>query len=261
MRYVRLYIAFVRFAFMRAMEFRLDFFFRFGMDVIWYAYQLAFFEILFLRTPTLLGMTPADVRVFIGAVFVMDAFHMTVFATNMWWFPIQVNRGDLDFHLVRPVSSLFFLSVREFAANSFFNLVLAIGVLVWMISAHPADFGAVRLAGFVGLLLVCSLLHHALNVLFLLPVIWMHNAAGLRDLFMGLGQYMARPDVIYRGWVRRLFTVVLPFAVLVSFPVRALLGPDFLGPALQILATTAVAYGILAVAWRFALRAYSSASS
>ena len=32
--------------------------------------------------------------------------------------------------MVRPVSSLFFLSVREFAANSFFNLVLAIGVLV-----------------------------------------------------------------------------------------------------------------------------------
>ena len=66
---------------------------------------------------------------------------MTVFANNMWWLPIAVNRGDLDYYLVRPVSSLFFLSLREFAANSFLNLLLATGILVWALARYPASPG------------------------------------------------------------------------------------------------------------------------
>ena len=45
---------------------------------------------------------------------VADAIHMTVFSNNMWWFPIFINRGDLDYYLIRPVSSLFFLSLRDY---------------------------------------------------------------------------------------------------------------------------------------------------
>ena len=261
MRYARLYLHFLRFSFVRALEFRLDFFFRFGMDVVWYAYQLAFFEILFLQTPVLVGWNADDIRVFVGAVFVADALHMTVFASNMWWFPIFVNRGELDHYLVRPVSSLFFLSVREFAANSFLNLVLAIGILVAMVHAHPEPFGAGRLLLFGALMAAGALLHYALNLLFLLPVIWMHNASGLRELWFGLGAYTSRPDGIFRGPVRRLLTVVLPVAVIVSFPVRALLSDDPLPIALHVVTAAAGALTVLGLAWRLALRSYSSASS
>ena len=45
----------------------------------------------------------------------------------MWWLPMLINRGDLDYYLVRPVSTLFFVSFRDFAANSFVNLVIATG--------------------------------------------------------------------------------------------------------------------------------------
>ncbi len=261
MRYMRLYAAFVRFAFQRAMEFRVDFFFRFGMDVVWYAYQLAFFEILFLRTPTLMGLSPADVRVFAGALFVSDAFHMTVFASNLWWFPLQVNQGDLDHALVRPVSSLFFVGLREFAANSFFNLVLAIAILIAMVGAHPTPFGAPRLLLFGALLFVGTILHFAVHMLLLLPVFWMHDVSGLRQIAFGLDTFGSRPDAIYRGWFRRVVTVLVPVALVVSFPVRALLAADPWPAAWQLLATTAVAVLLLALAWRRALVAYSSASS
>jgi ABC-2 type transport system permease protein len=261
MRYARLYVHLLRFSFVRALEFRLDFFFRFGMDAVWYAYQLAFFEILFLQTPTLMGWSAADIRVFIGAVFVADALHMTVFASNMWWFPILVNRGDLDYYLVRPVSSLYFLSVREFAANSFLNLVLAVGVLVVMVSAHPVGFGVGRLLLFGTLMGIAALLHYALNLMFLLPVIWMHNASGLRELWFGLGAYTSRPDAIFRGWIRRLLTTILPVAVIVSFPVRALLAEAPWPIAGHVVAATAGALVVLGLFWRLALRSYSSASS
>ena len=77
---------------------------------------------------------------------------MTFFANNMWKLPLAVNRGDLDYHLVRPVSTLFFVSLRDFAANSFVNLLMAVGVLVWAVSVHPTPLPAWRIALFAAVL-------------------------------------------------------------------------------------------------------------
>ena len=77
-RYATLYAYFLRFSVSRALEFRLDFFFRVVMDVIYYAVNLAFFEIIYRNTTTLGGWTIEQARVFICAYFVIDAVHMTV---------------------------------------------------------------------------------------------------------------------------------------------------------------------------------------
>ena len=108
------------------MEFRLDFTFRIMMDVIYYVINIALFEILFLHTPLIAGWTNEQMMIFIGSFLLVDAINMTIFSTNMWWLPYYVNRGDLDYYLIRPVSPLFFLSLREFSANSFINTGLIV---------------------------------------------------------------------------------------------------------------------------------------
>ena len=140
-RYLRLYAYFLRFSFSRAMEFRVDFFFRVGMDALWYAVHLAFFTVLFRHTGILGGWNYDEVLIFASTIFLMDAVQMTMFSNNLWWLPIFVNKGDLDYYLVRPVSSLFFLSLRDFAANSFLNLLLAIGILVYALARYPEPLG------------------------------------------------------------------------------------------------------------------------
>src|SRR6185503_921918 len=117
-RYLRLYGYFLRFSFSRALEFRFDFFFRIGMDTLWYAHHLAFFWILYRHTTLLGGWTLDQMYIFAGGVFLMDGIQMTMTANNTWMLPILVNKGDVDYYLMRPVSSLFFLSLRDFAANS-----------------------------------------------------------------------------------------------------------------------------------------------
>ena len=73
LRYLRLYLYFLRFSFSRALEFRLDFFFRVGMDIVWYAVHLGFFSVLYQHTASLGGLTQDQVLVFVGAVFVAEA--------------------------------------------------------------------------------------------------------------------------------------------------------------------------------------------
>ena len=169
-RYLRLYAYFLRFSFSRAMEFRVDFFFRVGMDILWNITHIAFFTVLFLHSNMLGDLTLDQIWVFMGALFVSDAIHMTVFSNNMWWLPLLVNKGDLDYYLVRPVSSLFFVSLRDFAANSFLNLLIAVGILTYALLRYPDPLSAGAILTFVAFLLAGSFLHWVTHMLFIIPV-------------------------------------------------------------------------------------------
>lgn len=261
MRYLRLYAAFIRFSFSKAMEFRIDFFFRIGMDIIWNIVNISFFWILYQHTPLLGGWTFDQMLVFAGGVFVVDAVHMTLFSNNMWWLPTYINKGDVDYHLVRPVSSLFVLSVRDFAANSFVNLLMACGILTWVLARYPGKLGAASILLFLVLLLVGVVLHYALSMLFIIPTFWLHASGGLREILWATEQYMTRPHGIFQGWMARILVSILPFGLIVSFPTRIL----FEGPSPTLLAhmfaVTGVVFFLMTSLWRAGLRAYSSASS
>ncbi len=260
-RYLRLYACFVRFSFSRAMEFRLDFFFRIVMDLVWNAVHLGFFWLLFRHTTLLGGLDFDQAIVFAASFFLVDALHMTIFSNNMWWFPTLVNRGDLDYYLIRPVSPLFFLSLRDFAANSFVNLLAAVGILAWALARCPGSFSPGPLILFFLLLGGGLLLHFCLNLLFLLPVFWMHSASGTRELFFALSRYSQKPHGIFRGWVLRVLVTALPFALIASFPVNALFFGASLGRLAHVLAVVVGMFGLLLLVWRRGLAAYASASS
>jgi ABC-2 type transport system permease protein len=261
LRYLRLYGAFLRFAFGRAVQFRLDFFFRVFMDVLWYAQYLFFFDVLYAHTPTVGGWTREQGFVFTGALFVVDALQMTVFANSLWAVPTLINGGDLDYHLVRPVSSLFMASLRDFAVNSFVNLLMAVGVLVYALASYSQPLPAAHVALFALLLLAGVLVHYVLHMLSVIPVFWTQSGTGFRELFWTFDPAMARPVDVYRGWMRRVLTTVLPLGVIVSFPCRVLFEGPSLSLVAHVLAVTAIGLGVVALLWRRGLRVYGSASS
>lgn len=260
-RYLRLYAHFLRFSFSRAMQFRLDFFFRVGMDTLWYAMHLTFFGVLYGHTDAVGGWDRHQTAVFLGGVFVADALQMTLFSNNLWNFTQAVNKGDLDYHLVRPVSTLFFVSLREFAANSFLNLLMAIGILVWAIAGYPHPFPPGALLAYVPTLLLGVFLHFCLQLGFLLPVFWIHSGTGLRDVFWTVDAYTSRPVGIFSGWVRRVLVSVLPLALVVSYPTRVLLEGPSVGLVAHVAGAAVVAFVVLLFVWKRGLLAYSSASS
>jgi ABC-2 type transport system permease protein len=260
-RYFRLYAHFVRFSLMRAAAFRLDFWFRIVMDVLYYAVNLAFFKLLYLHTGQLGGWNEPQVMIFVSAYLVVDAISMTVFSNNMWWFPIFVNRGDLDYYLVRPVSSLFFISLRDFAANSFVNLLMTFGIFAWAVARYPDPIPAGRLLLFAVLILNGAVLHYIIRMLTLIPVFWTHSARGFDQVYWSLSKFMERPDRLFTGWLRKVITFVLPFALMASFPARYLIEGWDLGLMATLAAVTVAFFGILVWFWGVGLRSYSSASS
>ena len=260
-RYLRLYVQFLAFSFKRSLEYRMDFWFRVAMDCVYYAVQIGFFSILYLHTQTLGGWTYDQVLVFVAGYLLSDAIHMTIFSNNMWWLPILVNRGDLDYYLVRPVSSLFFLSLRDFAANSFLNLLIAIGLLVWALLRFPLGLSLLNLSWFLFLLLCGNILRYSLHMFFVVPVFWMHTNRGLANAYYSAVKLIERPDQIFSFWVRRLLMTVFPVLLIVSVPVGVLFEGPKVDSVVLVLSVTGLLFFLLQGFWALGLRAYSSASS
>ncbi len=261
LRYLRLYAYFIRFSVSKAMAFRFDFFFRVFMDLVYYGIQIGFYNVVFLQTASLGGWNRDQALVFMGAFLVVDGISMTVFSNNLWWFPTAVNRGDLDYYLARPVSPLFFLTLRDFAANSLINLAFALGILGWAISRLPEIPGPGLTLLFLGMIALGSILHSMVHLLVLIPVFWLHSAGGLHGIFYSMSRCMERPDGIFTGWARRILVTVFPFCLMASFPARVYLEGPRAGILLHFAAVVAAVSAF--VYWLFGrgMRAYSSASS
>ena len=260
-RYLRLYLHFLRFSFSRAFEFRLDFCFRIVMDCVFYAVNLAFFSILYNYRDLIGGWTIDQCYVFVAGFFLVDALHMTIFSNNMWWLPLLVNKGDLDYYLVRPVSSLFFLSLREFAANSFVNLIIAVGILAWAIERYPGELSAGQITLFAGFILAGAFVHYVLHILFIIPVFWLHTNRGLAMVFFSITKLAERPDRIYTGVTRRVLLSVLPLAWIASVPTDVLFTGATTERLLHLAAVVLGLFSFLLWFWGRALRSYVSASS
>lgn len=260
-RYFTLFMYFLRFSFSKAMEFRVDFFFRIAMDCIYYAVNILFFKVIYLHTPILGGWNENQMMIFIAGFLFIDAISMTFFSNNVWWLPIFVNRGDMDYYLVRPVSTLFVISLRDFAANSFLNLVISIGILVWAFVQYtgPVTISSVLL--FLLLLVNGTYLRYCVRMLMIIPVFWTQSTRGLDIVFFYMTRFVERPDRIFTGAVRIILTSVLPFCLMVSFPARIFIEGFNLALFSTITIVTILFTCILFISWTAGLRAYSSASS
>ncbi|NCG13254.1 MAG: hypothetical protein GWP38_07920 [Planctomycetia bacterium] len=261
MRYLRLYGQFLKFSFSRSLEYRLDFWFRIIMDCVFYFVEITIFLVLYQHTDLLGGWSLDQTLVFVCGYLVVDAVHMTVFSSNMWWLPIYVNKGDLDYYLVRPVSSLFFLSLRDFAANSFLNLIIAAGLLVWSILRLPGEISAVNLFWYLFLLGNGVVVHYTMQMFFEIPVFWLHTNRGLLNAFFSSTKLGERPDAIYPTWTRRILLTVIPFLLIAAVPARVF----FEEPSIELislsLGVSAIMFLLMVAFWKLALRSYSSASS
>jgi ABC-2 type transport system permease protein len=260
-RYFRLYLHFLRFSVSKAMEFRLDFTFRIVMDILYYIVNILFFKVIFLHTPMLAGWTEEQMMIFVSCYILVDAISMTVFSSNMWWLPYHINKGELDFHLIRPVSPLFFVSLKEFSANSFMNLIIAVGIFAYTLITYSQPFTGWEVLLLVALILNGTLIYYCCQMLMILPVFWTQSSKGFMDLFFSMGIAMERPDKIYKGWLRAVFTILLPFALIASFPARLFIEKFDWPTFLHLVAVTSGLWMVMLYTWRRGLRAYSSASS
>jgi ABC-2 type transport system permease protein len=257
-RYLRLAAQFARVGAIRKSQYRVEFLTQVLMDMAWYAVHVATFEILFGHTDTIAGWSADEVRVFLGFLFVSDAFWM-MWLGQSWHFSRELKDGVIDSLRLRPGSPVFLYFFQRFSLEACVNAGVA---WAWLFYALSRIEGAFAPSG-IGLLAWATLLafwaRTVLSVLFTISEFYVLNS-DLSNVAWEVSMTMAdRPADVFPQRFRQFLTSAVPVAALSSLPAALVLGR--MTPLEGLLHTSWLVLLGLAIFrwWRASFRRYQSA--
>lgn len=215
---------------------------------------------LFYRTGyTFQGWRWEEALIVLGIFTLLQGFSSTFLAPNLNRIVDHVQKGTLDFVLLKPISSQFWLSIHTLSPwglpDIIFGVILIgyaggrLGITLsdYLISAIPLGFGLGSLYSLWFMLGATS--------------IWFVKIYNVTEVLRGLLEAGRYPMVAYPIAYRFFFTFIVPVAFFTTVPAEAMLGRVQVG---WIVGAGLLALGLLIVTrffWSFALRFYTSASS
>ena len=215
---------------------------------------------LFYRTGyTFQGWRWEEALIVLGIFTLLQGFSSTFLAPNLNRIVDHVQKGTLDFVLLKPISSQFWLSIHTLSPwglpDIIFGVILIgyaggrLGITLtnYLISAIPLVFGLGSLYSLWFMLGATS--------------IWFVKIYNVTEVLRGLLEAGRYPMVAYPITYRFFFTFIVPVAFLTTVPAEAMLGRVQIG---WIVGAGVLALGLLTITrffWGFALRFYTSASS
>lgn len=215
---------------------------------------------LFYRTDyTFQGWSWDEALIVLGVFTILQGFSSTFLAPNLNSIVKHVQQGTLDFVLLKPISSQFWLSSHTLSPwglpDIFFGAILIgyagsrLGLTSsdYLLSAIPLLFGFASLYSLWFMLGATS--------------VWFVKIYNVTEVLRGLLEAGRFPIVAYPSAYRFFFTFIVPVTFLTTVPAEAMLGRVQLG---WMIGAGVLALILLVISrnfWRFALRFYTSASS
>ncbi len=215
---------------------------------------------LFYRTGyTFEGWRWEEALVVLGIFTISQGFAATFLAPNLNQIVKQVQEGTLDFVLLKPIDSQFWLSTRTVSPWGLPDVIFGIVLVLYAGNA----LGLPPLVYLVSLVPLALGLFSLYSIWFMLGAmsIWFVKIYNVTEVLRGLLEAGRFPMVAYPAAYRFFFTFIVPVAFLTTVPAEVILNRVQYG--------WVVASGGLAIAlflasrafWKFALRFYTSASS
>ncbi|MDB9528386.1 ABC transporter permease [Oscillatoria sp. CS-180] len=205
------------------------------------------------------GWTWEEALIVLGIFTLLQGFSATFLAPNLNKIVRQVEEGTLDFVLLKPISSQFWLSTRTLSPwglpDLLFGLIivtyagvrLGLSPIAYVVALPPLFFGFLSLYSLWFMLGATS--------------IWFVKIYNVTEVLRGLLEAGRFPIVAYPVAYRVFLTFIIPVAFLTTIPAQALLGRIEWA---WVMGSVLLAIALLQASrwfWRFALRFYTSASS
>ncbi|MBD2356683.1 ABC-2 family transporter protein [Tolypothrix sp. FACHB-123] len=197
--------------------------------------------------------------VVLGIFTLLQGFSSTFLAPNLNSIVRHVQEGTLDFVLLKPIRSQFWLSTHTLSPWGLPDLIfgsaiigyagkrLGLSINNYLVSALPLLLGLVILYSLWFILGATS--------------IWFVKIYNVTEVLRGLLEAGRYPIAAYPAAYRFFFTFVVPVAFLTTVPAEAMLGRGQITWVAGAVVLALALFFLSAWFWRFALRFYTSASS
>ncbi len=266
MRYLRLQLAFARFALANELAFRGNFLMKVLVELLWLGILLIFYQIIFKNTSRVAGWNEYQYLFFVGCYYTLEGLIETLFLQNCTEFADLVRSGNLDQYLLKPIDEQFLVSCRWFDWSTAPKLLVGGGVMTWALNGMHWSFHAGQLLAFLVLLACGTALAYSFLLMLTSTSVWFMRNQSLMELWWLLTTVMRYPREIYRGgWAGALgafFWYMVPVLLVINVPASVMVTEFFKAwNVVLLLVATAAMLWISRRFFLFALRCYRSASS
>ncbi|OUC13341.1 MAG: ABC transporter permease [Alkalinema sp. CACIAM 70d] len=205
------------------------------------------------------GWSWEEALIVVGIFTFLKGFSTAFLAANLNRIVKHVERGTLDFVLLKPISSQFWLSFHSMSLWGLPDILFGLFIVLYAGIKLKLSWTS-YLSGLIPILFGATILYSLWFILGATSV-WFTRIYNITEVLKGLMDAGRFPMVAYPVSYQVFFTFIVPVAFLTTVPAEALLGranPSWI-----------IGSGCLAIAllwfsnqfWRFALRFYTSASS
>lgn len=227
----------------------------------WVVITILFFELIYLQVDLIGDWTRPMMYVFQGTYFLTVFIIWGLLWENMERFPELVNRGELDQYLTKPINTQFMLSLRTIDPSNISDFTAGILLLIYGLNAGGYQITPHQIVLYL-LLLVCAGIYlYATWFSSVCLSFYTNRLRNIHHLFPSLSQVWRVPQTIYSGWLRLIFTYVIPVTLAATVPAQLLLNQVSMGN-IAILLIAALAMLLFShTFFKISLKRYASASS
>ena len=233
----------------------------FVVDTMVFFIQAAVFWVIYLNVDDIGGWDKWRSVFFVGTFTLVDGLYMSLYFFGLLGIPEAIRTGRLDLYLVKPFDPLLHLAFERFNPGSLFLSLPALLLIAGSATAmgwKPSLGSVIAYAAAVLLMLV---LVFDLMVLARVPAFRLRRVDAIGAMESTLVEFAFRvPGSAYRGWLKMLFRVVLPYGLIAAFPTEVFFGDaPGAGTWAAALGVTAAFTVLARIAWKHGLATYEGA--
>ncbi|MEM9910681.1 MAG: ABC-2 family transporter protein [Pseudomonadota bacterium] len=195
-----------------------------------------------------------------GVFLIIEGYIAMFLQPNLSRLSEYIRLGTMDFILLKPINSQFFVSFRFINIWAFPSVLLGLGLVfygMWALDALTIPL----VAQFLLLLAPALVIVYAVWCVLNTTAFWWTQVENINLIFRTFFEAGRFPVTAYPRWLQILLTAVVPVAFMTTVPAQAAFSEVTLEMALLSWAVAIFALFLCHLFWRYALSKYSSASS
>jgi len=252
----------IRNSLMSQLEYRANFYSGIAMELGYFLAKIVYLLVIYQTNVPINGLTPDEVLVFFGTYMVATGPYAGMFMINLFGISHQVQTGELDLLLVKPVSTQFMLTLkRSDLALLTTDVLLGLAAVSVGLSRMAISVGMLDVLGYLGYLTSGSLIAYSM---FLLPQVLAFRLVktnALTGLVDSSWDFNNLPMGIYNRLIQQIGVFIVPIFVITNFPALFLLRKLSLLYAVWGIVGAIIWLFISSLLFQTELKQYKSASS
>jgi ABC-2 type transport system permease protein len=260
-RYSKLLWVQLRTSIVLAAQYRWDFLLQGIVSLAWIALGVLPLYVALHQRPPAFGWTYEEALVVVGWFTLLKAILDGAVTPSLNTVVEHIRKGTLDFVLMKPADAQFLVSTARFEPWRGIDWLAGVAIVIWAFHLMGTKPSASNVMVSVFLLGSAVAVLYSIWILVVAAAFWVVRLDNLSYLLGSIIDFARWPVQVFKGPLRLLFTLVIPLALMTTYPAEALLGR--LGPRTAVLAMLGSFVFTLVgrLTWTRAIGKYTSASS